>query len=106
MSRKVIVLFDEEVRTFSVDEAVLEDLSIEKARAWLLDVFDVLGCVPTNPMGKLLAVDLILGIARAAGVARFDAEPEWASRFASAALRLREASVLEVDVVAYELRGQ
>ncbi|HLW05362.1 MAG TPA: hypothetical protein VKY38_07305 [Azoarcus sp.] len=104
MSRKVIVLFGEEIRTFSVEDAAWEECSVDKARTWLLDAFDAFGCVPPNPMGKLLSVDLILGVARAAGMARFDTDPLWGGEFALAASRVRDVTVLEVDVEAYELR--
>ena len=104
LNRVLSELFGEEIRTFNVEDAALEEYSVDKARTWLLDAFDAFGCVPPNPMGKLLSVDLILGVARAAGMARFDTDPLWSGEFALAASRLRDATGLEVDVEAYELR--
>lgn len=100
--RRVIVSFDcGTQRGFEIggQEVVIPDA--EEARAWLLEAFDALDCEPTNPMGKLLAVDLILGVARAAGAAGFDADAQWAQRYANAVSALREGDVIVVDVEAF-----
>jgi hypothetical protein len=99
MERRVIVSFEDgQVRALPVSAGECEALGADDARAWLLDAFDELGCEPINPMGKLLTVDLILGVARAAGAQRVDSDPQWANRFAVAASCLRSAPALHVDV--------
>ena len=69
--RRVIVAFDGGTqRSFEIGAQEVAIPDAEEARAWLLEAFDALDCEPTNPMGKLLAVDLILGVARG-GCSRF-----------------------------------
>jgi hypothetical protein len=87
-----------------VAERDLAGLSAEDARAWLADGFDEAGCEPSNPMGKVLAADLLLGVARAAGEERFMQASPWRTRYAAAALKLRDARELVVDAAAYEVR--
>ena len=102
--RRVIVSFgDGAQRGFDVAQAGLD---ADEARAWLIEAFDALGCEPTNPMGKLLAVDLILGVARAAGVAGLDADPQWAQRYADAVAALRGGATVRVDVEAFMVRRE
>lgn len=76
----------------------------DEARAWLADAFDALGCEPSNPMGKVLVVDLVLGVARAAGEQGFAARPDWAKQYAAAVARLRNGPAMEVDVAAWVVR--
>lgn len=90
--------------TLEVGSDALAAIQADEARAWMADQFDDFGCEPPNPMGKLLLADLLLGVARAAGPARFAADSSWCSRYAAAALCLRGAQALRVDVAAYELR--
>ncbi|AUN96258.1 hypothetical protein [Pseudazoarcus pumilus] len=100
--RRVIVAFDGGTqRSFEIGAQEVAIPDAEEARAWLLEAFDALDCEPTNPMGKLLAVDLILGVARAAGAAGFDADAPWAQRYANAVAALREGEVIVVDVEAF-----
>jgi hypothetical protein len=105
MVRKVVVSFGaERGYSFEVGDKDLLVLTAEDAREWLAEGFGEAGCEPSNPMGKVLAADLLLGVARAAGEARFaDASP-WRAHYGAAALRLREANELLVDVAAYEVR--
>lgn len=105
MVRKVVVSFGAEREyALEVGERELAALSVEDAREWLAEGFDEAGCEPSNPMGKVLAADLLLGVARAAGESGFTQPAPWRTRYAAAALRLREARELVVDVAAYEVR--
>lgn len=103
--RKVVVSFGgQREYALEVGELDLAELSEEDARAWLADGFDEAGCEPSNPMGKVLPADLLLGVARAAGEGRFMQATPWRTRYAAAALRLRDARELVVDAAAYEVR--
>lgn len=103
--RKVVVSFGgQREYALEVGELDLAALSEEDARAWLAEGFDEAGCEPSNPMGKVLPADLLLGVARAAGEGRFMQATPWRTRYAAAALRLRDARELVVDAAAYEVR--
>lgn len=105
MVRKVVVSFGDGQRfELQVGEKDLAVLSQDDARAWLADGFEAAGCEPSNPMGKLLSGDLLLGVARAAGAEAFAKASPWRTRYAVAALQVREAATLFVDVAAYEVR--
>lgn len=83
---------------FQLNPAETADLSREEARAWLQGEFQRLGCTPTNPVGKLLVLEMVLEIARAIGQEGFGAQPEWARRFAIASLIALDRASLIVDV--------
>lgn len=104
--RRVVVTFGgQRDYVLEVDQRDLDALSAEDARAWLAEGFDAAGCVPSNPMGKVLAADLLLGVAHAAGESRFAQATPWRARYAAAALRMRDVPELVVDVSAYAVRA-
>jgi hypothetical protein len=55
-----------------------------RAREWLHDEFDELECTPSNPVGKVLVLDVILNVAKYGGEQRFAQGGEWARQFAAA----------------------
>jgi len=70
--------------------------SPQTARRWFEQQFVEMGCVPTNPTGKTLLVDLILGVARAIGDKPFAQGDGLAREFArnvAAALQRRAISI-------------
>jgi len=76
----------------------------ESARRWLEQKFVDLGCEPTNPTGKTLVVDKILGVARAMGDKPFANNESSAREFARNALLALERSVVSIDVAALSVR--
>jgi hypothetical protein len=52
---------------FKLHERDLAGATPQSARRWFEQQFADMGCVPTNPTGKTLLVDLIVGVARAIG---------------------------------------
>ena len=65
MQSEVEVKFTEAQR-FRMSPGEAADVSDEAARTWLDQQYSELGCVPTNPVGKVLSVGKVLGVARAA----------------------------------------
>ena len=57
------------------------------AREWLHEEFDELECTPTNPMGKVLVLDVILNVAKYGGE----------QRFAQGAPSLLQCEALKID---------
>lgn len=83
---------------FMVSNEEKAGLSRDQARAWLAKEFEALECTPTNPMGKVLVLDMILNVAKYGGEARFQAGGEWAQRFAQAVAVCLDRPALRVDV--------
>jgi hypothetical protein len=107
MIRKLVVSFGEgREYALTVAEPEFAASSAGEARAWLGKQFEEAGCEPSNPMGKLLPADLLLGVAAAAGEAAFAEESLWRDRYAACALLLRESEMLEVNVAAYTVRAR
>ncbi|NMG36867.1 hypothetical protein GRF61_20650 [Azoarcus sp. TTM-91] len=99
MTQVVIVSFgaDREYE-FAVAAADMAGMGKEDARTWLADEFDALECTPSNPMGKVLVLDMILNVAKYGGEARFRDPGEWARRFAVAAAVALPRPVIRIDV--------
>jgi hypothetical protein len=57
-----------------------------------------MGCVPTNPTGKTLLVDLIVGVARAIGEKPFAQGEGLAREFARNAIAVLQRSAVSIDV--------
>lgn len=76
----------------------LQGTDKDRARAWLAREFVELECAPPNPSGKVLVVDMILGVAEYGGEDRFIQGGEWAKRFAVAVAAVLERPVVKIDV--------
>ncbi|NMG14070.1 hypothetical protein [Aromatoleum bremense] len=99
MSQHVVVSFGAgREYEFTVHEADTVGLAKDQARAWLSQEFETLECTPSNPMGKILALDMILNVAKYGGEERFRQAGEWARRFAAVTAVALGRPVLKVDV--------
>ncbi len=102
MLHTVIVSFGAEREyAFTVQPADVAGMDQEAAREWLAEEFEALECTPSNPMGKVLALDMILNVARYGGEARFRQPGEWALRFAAAAAVALDRPVIRIDVAGF-----
>ena len=82
-------------------EAVVQEMSQDQARAWLLKEFQELECVPSSPSGKILLLDMILSVALNAGEGRFEADGDWAKDYAKAVAAALQRPVIKVDVAGF-----
>ncbi|MBR0567654.1 hypothetical protein J5J83_16135 [Azoarcus sp. L1K30] len=99
MSHTVIVSFGENREyEFLVHDADVAGLDKDQARSWLAKEFDALECTPSNPMGKVLALDMILNVAKYGGESRFQQAGEWARKFAAIVAVVLARPVMKVDV--------
>lgn len=99
MSQTVIVSFGENREyEFVVHDADVAGLEKDQARAWLSKEFDDLECTPSNPMGKVLVLDMILNVAKYGGEHRFEQAGDWAKRFAAVTAVALARPVMRVDV--------
>jgi len=97
MSNIVNVVFDHH-RDYEF--IVHETVSREEANRWMDAQWEALDCEPTNPMGKVLVLDKILGVAKYAGEKRFAEPGEWAQAYARAVTSLLQRPAVRIDVAA------
>lgn len=105
MVATVSVKFGEDrLYEFELHDRDLARSTPESARRWLEQQFVDLGCEPTNPTGKTLLVDKILGVARALGDKSFAQNTSVAREFAKNALAALERSAVSIDVPGLSVR--
>lgn len=86
---------------FTVSAADLAAMNKDQARAWLANEFEELECTPSNPMGKVLVLDMVLSVAKYAGESRFEQAGAWADKFVQATAVVLERPVVRVDTAAF-----
>lgn len=86
----------------NVLETDLIGMTRGRADLWLDEEWVDLDCQPFNPVGKILALDKILGVAKYAGERRFERNAEWARQYARCVALLLDRPAIRVDVA--ELR--
>jgi len=72
--------------------------SAQEAELWLSQQFEELGCTPRSLVGKVLALDKVLEVAREAGEKRFAGDIAWAEQYARAVLATLERETVRVDI--------
>jgi len=65
---------------------------------WLSQQFEEFGCTPRSMVGKVLALDKVLEVARAAGEKHFAGDIAWTEQYARAVLATLKRDVVRVDV--------
>ena len=83
---------------FHVHGDEVAGLTAEAARDWLQQEFDTLECTPSNPVGKILVLDVILNVAKYGGEPRFAQAGEWARNFASCVAVVLDRPSVRIDV--------
>ena len=102
MPHHVIVSFGEEREyEFPRADAEVADIDRDAARSWLAKEFEDLECSPTNPMGKVLVLDMVLNVAKYGGEARFRDGGAWAKDFALMTAAALSRSAIRVDVAGF-----
>lgn len=86
---------------FALQEAEVAAMTKDKARTWLAKEFEALECTPTNPMGKVLILDLVLNVAKEGGETRFEEASTWAKRYALATAVALDRPAVRIDVSAF-----
>ena len=70
----------------------------QEGELWLSQQFVEFGCKPRSMVGKVLVLDRILEVARAAGEKSFSGGSAWAEHYARAVLATLGRSSVHVDV--------
>lgn len=104
MSCEVIVAFGRNKEyEFRFTGADMAASTSEQARRWFDTQWSELECEPTNPMGKVLLLDMILGVAKYGGERRFAERGDWADSFARYVAVLLKRPAIRVDVDEYRV---
>ena len=102
MSRRVIVSFGQGNEfDYKVPAADVAGQSAESARQWFDREFIALECDVPSPIGKILAADRVLSVAKYAGAQRFRDQHDWAEQFARNAATMLGRDMIRVDVPNY-----
>ena len=83
---------------FHVHADDIAGLTKDAAREWLQEEFDELECTPSNPVGKVLVLDVILNVAKYGGEQRFAHGGEWARRFVACVGVALDRPAVRIDV--------
>ncbi len=70
----------------------------QQGELWLSQQFEELGCAPRSLVGKVLALDKVLEVAREAGEKRFSGDIAWAEGYARAVLATLDRETVRVDI--------
>lgn len=88
---------------FELHDADLAAMDARKAQEWLGQEFEAAGCVPTNPVGKLLLADKILCLAKTQKESAYAGPTPWVNSFVRAAAAAIGRSVLTIDLGSHSL---
>lgn len=83
---------------FAVHDNEVVGIGKDQARSWLAQEFEALECTPSNPMGKVLVLDMILNVAKYGGEHRFEQAGDWARQFARVTAAALDRPAIRVDV--------
>ena len=89
---------------FNVHADDLANISRSNAENWLNEEFDELECTPSNPVGKVLMLDVILNVAKYGGEPRFAKDNNWARMFASCVAVVLDRPSVRIDVPGFIVR--
>lgn len=93
-----IVAVSGERYEFDLHDAELAGMDARRGQEWLGQEFEAAGCVPTNPVGKLLLADKILCLAKTQKDAAWAEPTPWARSFLRAAAAAIGRDLLTIDL--------
>ncbi len=86
---------------FALQASEVAGTTKDQARNWLTQEFEELECTPSNPMGKVLVLDMILSVAKYGGESRFEQASDWAKKYALMSAAVLDRPTVRVDVAAF-----
>jgi hypothetical protein len=93
-----VVFADGERLDYELSDADVSRFDQDAAHAWLGEEFEAAGCVPSNPVGKLLLADKIVSLAKAQSRRIFDPPTPWMKDFLAATAAALRCPVVTIDV--------
>ncbi len=98
-----VILPDGTPQNFELHEAELAGMDSRQAQDWLGQEFEAAGCVPTNPVGKLLLADKILCLAKTQSPQAYAQATPWVKAFLRAAACAMGRPLLTIDLARHSL---
>ena len=94
---------DGERLEFHLGDADIARFTADGAHQWLGEEFEAAGCVPSNPVGKLLVADKIIGLAKAQPRRVFEAPTPWVQSYLCATAAALGRPVVTIDLAGHSL---
>jgi hypothetical protein len=88
---------------FELSDADLAGMDARQAQDWLGREFEAAGCVPTNPVGKLLLADKVLVLARTQPEQGFAQPTPWVRDYLRATACAIGRAVITIDLAKHSL---
>jgi hypothetical protein len=99
MSCRIKILFnDGQEVDAEVSDAEIARFDHHSAHQWLGREFDEAGCVPSNPMGKLLAADKIVTLAKSRTRAVFESDSTWVRDYFAATAAALDRPMVTINL--------
>ena len=104
MPCRITLLFSDgqEMETL-VTDAEIARYTHSSAHEWLGREFEEAGCVPSNPMGKLLAADKIITLAKSRTRTVFESNSPWVRDYLAATAAALGRPVVNINLVDHTL---
>lgn len=104
MACHLSIIFADGVQVdYQLSDADIVAVDGQVAHAWLDREYEAAGCVPNNPVGKLLMADKILGLAKSQSQRSFDPPSPWVKDFLRASAAALARPVITIDIGRYTL---
>lgn len=100
MPCQITITFDDgqQLEALVMDEEIAR-FTHETAHQWLGREFEEAGCVPSNPMGKLLAADKVVTLAKTRSRAVFESGTGWVRDYFAATAAALGRSVVTINLI-------
>jgi hypothetical protein len=92
-----IVFADGERIDYELSDAEIGGMDARAAHAWLDREYEGAGCVPSNPVGKLLIADKIVSLAKSQSRRAFDPPSPWVKDFLRATAAALARPLITID---------
>ncbi|HTZ00424.1 MAG TPA: hypothetical protein VMB75_11330 [Rhodocyclaceae bacterium] len=98
--RITVILTDGDRLEFTVPARETASCDSHEAHEWLAREFEAAGCVPANPVGKLLLADKVLSLAKTVSATTFRQPTPWLRDYFKAVACAIGRPVVTVDLAA------
>jgi hypothetical protein len=98
-----VILRNGDRHEFELTDADLAGLDPVQAHEWLDREFESAGCMPTNPVGKLLLADKVLVLAKTQPEKVFAEPTPWVKEFLRAAAATIDRALITIDLSKHSL---
>jgi hypothetical protein len=92
-----IVFADGGQLDYELSDADIGGMTAVAAHEWLDREYEAAGCVPSNPVGKLLMADKIVSLAKSQSRRAFDPPTPWVMDFLRATAAALERPLVTID---------